>query len=115
VRGHPTAAGRKAFPRTGLAGRLFLQRALVAAFSPDVWFAPSAAREGRFLGGWGSGSALEDRLDLDLDADFLAHQQTAGLEDNVPGDAEVLPVDLGAGGEDGAVVAPGGGCVVVGW
>src|SRR5215216_2946561 len=51
-------------------------------------------------------SVLLDGLDLELEADLLAHQDTAALERGVPGEAEVLAVDLGAGREAGPAAAP---------
>src|SRR5690606_35132844 len=46
----------------------------------------------------GEGSG-RDGLDLEVDLHLVAHQHAAGLERRVPGQAEVLPGDLGAGGE----------------
>src|SRR5690606_28358373 len=57
------------------------------------------AGAGRGAGATGSG--LADGLDVDLDADALADQQPAGVEDHVPGEAPVLPVELRGGAEDG--------------
>jgi tryptophanase len=47
-----------------------------------------------------------DGLDFDLDADRVAHQHAAGFEGHVPGEPELLPVDLGAGREDRPLAAP---------
>src|SRR3954447_12314511 len=55
---------------------------------------------------WSPGG-LEDRLDLDLDADLLADKDSAGLERDVPGDAEVLAVHLRLGREHRSLSAPG--------
>src|SRR5690606_35138623 len=44
-------------------------------------------------------SGLADGLALDLDRDLLADEHAAGLQGDVPGQAEVLTVDLGLRGE----------------
>jgi hypothetical protein len=41
---------------------------------------------------------LLDRFDIELDLDILADQEAAGLERCIPGQVEVLAVDLGPGG-----------------
>ncbi len=51
-------------------------------------------------------SRLEDRLDLDLDADLLGDDQAAVVERHVPGQAPVLAVDGPGGTEDGAMASP---------
>src|SRR5690606_37204827 len=52
--------------------------------------------------------------DLHGDADLVADEHTAGLEGRLPGEAELLAGDLGAGGETDAFVAEGvGGRTVV--
>src|SRR5215207_1822934 len=51
-------------------------------------------------------SVLLDGLDLELETDLLADDHAAGLECDVPGEAEVLPVDLGRGREAGPPAAP---------
>src|SRR5687767_11068540 len=48
-----------------------------------------------------------DHLDLEVDADLLADEQAAALEDLVPGQPEGLAVQLGAGREGGPAAAPG--------
>src|SRR5690349_941562 len=50
---------------------------------------------------------LADRLGLDLELHLLADQHATGLQRLVPGDAEVLAVDLGGGGEADDLLAPG--------
>src|SRR6266540_279552 len=56
--------------------------------------------------GWWSGAGWlglgEDGLDLDEDLDLVADDHTAAIHGDVGGDAEVLAVDLGGGGEAGA-------------
>src|SRR5436853_410922 len=52
-------------------------------------------------------SVLLDGLDLELEAGLLAHENAAALEGGIPGEAEVLTVDLGAGREAGPTAAPG--------
>jgi MaoC like domain len=47
-------------------------------------------------------SGLLDRFDLELEARLLAHQEAAGLDGHVPGEPEVLAIDLGGGREAGA-------------
>src|SRR5215211_2509775 len=51
-------------------------------------------------------SVLLDGLDLELEAGLLAYQDTAALERGIPGEAELLAVDLGAGREAGPAAAP---------
>ena len=52
-------------------------------------------------------SALaEDALEIDLDLDVLGDQEATGLQGDVPGDPQVLAVDLRLGGEDGPLTAP---------
>src|SRR5688572_19107465 len=51
---------------------------------------------------------LADQLGLDLEADRPGQQEPARLQGGVPGQAPVLPVDLGDdAGEADALVAPG--------
>src|SRR5262249_48945682 len=50
-------------------------------------------------------SGLLGGLDLELEADLVAHHDAAALERGVPGDAEVLAVDLGGGREAGPPAA----------
>ena len=52
-----------------------------------------------------SGSGL-DQLDVQDDLDLLAHEDAAALDGDVPGQAEVLAVDLGGRLEAGAGAAP---------
>src|SRR5512140_544073 len=52
------------------------------------------------------GRHLLDGLDLDLDVDLLAHHHAACLEDLVPGEAEILPVERSLRGEAGALISP---------
>src|SRR5690606_1152708 len=52
----------------------------------------------------GSG-LLGDGADVELDLDLVAHQEAAGLQRGVPGQAEVLAVDLELGLEARPVVA----------
>jgi len=49
---------------------------------------------------------VQHGLDLELDADLAADDDTAGLDREVPGGAEVVPVDLGDGREPGPLTAP---------
>src|SRR6266511_2311190 len=49
-------------------------------------------------------SALLDSLDLEFEAGLLADQDASTLERGVPGQAEVLTVELGVGREAGALV-----------
>src|SRR4029453_6757053 len=49
---------------------------------------------------------LEHGLEVELDPDALADQEAAGLQRLVPGDVEVLTVDVARGHEPGAQVAP---------
>src|SRR5438309_2004483 len=56
---------------------------------------------------------LLDRFDLELEARLLAHQDAAGLDGHVPGEPEVLAIDLGAGREAGPPVAHRIGCPAV--
>src|SRR5919204_3268758 len=62
---------------------------------------PSSEGSGGLLPG------LLHRLDLEDQLHLVAPQQAAGLERLVPGEAEVLPVDGGAGGEACTLAAPG--------
>src|SRR5258706_15362793 len=50
-------------------------------------------------------SLLENRLDVDLDLDRVAHQPSAGLERHIPAQSPVLAVDGGRGAEAGDLVA----------
>src|SRR2546421_3899128 len=59
------------------------------------------------------GLAGRDGLHGQFDADRLANEEAAGFETNVPGEAEVLAVDLGGGAEADALVAHGGGAATV--
>src|SRR5205085_8285541 len=52
------------------------------------------------------GLLTEHRLRLDLQIDFLAHEEAAGLQGDVPRDAPVLTINLGAGGEADPEAAP---------
>src|SRR5256885_189841 len=54
-----------------------------------------------------------DGLDGQLDAGGLADEEAAGLESHVPGEPEVLAVDLGRGAEADALVAHGGDAATV--
>src|SRR6266516_6289245 len=66
-----------------------------------------------------SSARFEDRLglfdgfDLELEASLLAHQEAAGLDGHVPGEPEVLAIDLGAGRETGPPVTQRIGCPAV--
>src|SRR5437879_6401996 len=48
-----------------------------------------------------------DRLEVDLDLDVVAEQETTRLEPLVPGQVEVLAVQLRLGGEADPAIAPG--------
>src|SRR5205814_9780846 len=48
----------------------------------------------------------QDGLDLEVDADGLAHQDPARLERLVPGDPELLAIDLRGGREGDPALAP---------
>src|SRR5699024_8122008 len=62
----------------------------------------------------GAGSGCDDGLDLEGDADLVAHEHAAGLQGGVPGEVELLAGDLGLGGEADAGGAEGvGGRAVV--
>src|SRR5690606_38081376 len=54
----------------------------------------------------GGGRGGLDHLDVELDADPLTDGDAAGLEQLVPAQAEVAPVDRGPGAEGEALVAP---------
>src|SRR5256714_9037599 len=63
------------------------------------------ARVGTDPGSYRQGlSGLADGLALDLNLDLLADHDATGLQCDVPGDAEGLPVDLGRGAEPEHVV-----------
>src|SRR5689334_7309167 len=47
-----------------------------------------------------------DRLHLELDVDSIAEQDTAGLEQLIPPEPEVLPVECGLRDESDSLVAP---------
>src|SRR2546423_5574165 len=67
--------------------------------------ATERARVGTDPGSYRQGlSGLADGLALDLDLDLLADHDAAGLQRDVPGHAESLPVDLGRGAEPEHVV-----------
>src|SRR5437764_11060998 len=59
------------------------------------------------------GVAGRDGLDGQFDAGRLADEESAGFEGHVPGEAEVLAIDLGGGAEADALVAHGGGAATV--
>jgi len=54
---------------------------------------------------------LEDRFEVDFEADFSGARLSAVVEGVVPGEAPVLRGEGSAGGEDGPVAAPGAGGV----
>src|SRR5947208_11318924 len=57
--------------------------------------------------------AGRDGLDGQFDTGRLADEESAGFEADVPGEAEVLAVDLGGRAEADALVAHGGGAATV--
>src|SRR5439155_11700493 len=57
--------------------------------------------------------AGRDGLDSQFDTGRLADEESAGFQSDVPGEAEVLAVDLGGGAEADALVAHGGGAATV--
>src|SRR5437879_1547558 len=59
------------------------------------------------------GLAGRDGLDSQLDPGRLADEEAAGFESHVPGEPEVLTVDLGGRAEADALVAHGGGATTV--
>src|SRR5438309_906262 len=62
-------------------------------------------------GAWGR--ACRDGLDSQFDTGGLADEESAGFESYVPGEPEVLAVDLGGRAEADALVAHGGGAATV--
>src|SRR4051812_15195359 len=50
---------------------------------------------------------LQHGLDVGFDLDALPDEESSGLQGLIPGDGEVLPVDLPGGQEGGAGVPPG--------
>src|SRR5438309_7615594 len=60
-----------------------------------------------------SGLAGRDGLDSQFDTGRLADEESAGFETDVPGEAEVLAVDLGGRAEADALVAHRGGTATV--
>src|SRR5438552_17695557 len=60
-----------------------------------------------------SGLAGGDGLDSQFDAGRLADEESAGFESDVPGEAEVLAVDLGGRAEGDALVAHRGAAAAV--
>src|SRR2546422_2537045 len=60
-----------------------------------------------------SGLAGRDGLDSQFDTGRLADEEAAGFESHVPGEPEVLAVDLGGCAEANALVAHGGGAATV--
>lgn len=56
---------------------------------------------------WRRSALGDDGLGLDLELDLLAVDHTTGLEGGVPGEAEVLAVDLAGGAESDAEVVVG--------
>src|SRR6266571_578760 len=60
-----------------------------------------------------SGLAGRDGLDSQFDTGRLADEESAAFESDIPGEAEVLAVDLGGGGEADALVTHGGGSATV--
>src|SRR5438270_1448958 len=54
-----------------------------------------------------------DGLDSQFNPGRLADEESTGFESNVPGQAEVLAVDLGGGAEADALVAHRGGAATV--
>src|SRR5438105_14806970 len=59
------------------------------------------------------GRAGRNGLDSQFDAGRLADEESAGFESNVPGQAEVLAVDLGGRAEADALIAHGGGAATI--
>src|SRR5437667_9655312 len=59
------------------------------------------------------GLAGRDGLDSQFDPGRLADEESAGFESDVPGEAEVLAVDLGGRAEADALVAHRGGAATV--
>src|SRR5437899_10714043 len=60
-----------------------------------------------------SGLAGSDGLDSQFDTGRLADEEPAGFESDIPGQAEVLAVDLGGRAEADALVAHRGGAATV--
>src|SRR5436309_6622068 len=60
-----------------------------------------------------SGLAGRDGLDSQFDTGRLADEEAAGLESHVPGEPEVLAVDLGGRAEADALVAHRGGAATL--
>src|SRR2546429_3306392 len=72
-----------------------------------------STRSGRWARSGVCGRACRDGLDGQLDTGGLADEESAGFERHVPGEPEVLAVDLGGRAEPDALVAHGGGAATV--